>query len=458
MANTPGRNDPCPCGSGKKYKHCCLAGADRQAAAQSPSHEGAVARVLSWLTQRHKKAIKVAMNQCLLRLVDGRAFLDLGSLDDAILQGIHLNLTEWLLAEGSLQIHGTEQQTLGYALGPSGPLLSVDQRAWLQQLTERPLRLYVVTEVVPGAQMTLCDALDMQAPPVIVREHAGSQADLVGVQLGARIMTVDDHFELSGALYVFSPLTGNMVITQLREAGNPDRGSSKNQVSPVSIVIMRAWLAQYLDPPPMPEFVDARSGEPILLITDHYRVNDWDTLARALKDCPDVEGDRQSSWSRFIEGADGHRQPMVAINTGKGADALELFYRTQGDADDGRPWFEALAGQAARFMTREITDPKGALSHSTRPTKAVKPPDLPPEALAQMIEQVIRRSYARWADEPIPALELQTPREAIQTPAGLERVKGLIRSYEAGEMRQAAEQNRPLISYQFLWDALGISR
>ena len=21
----PGRNDPCPCGSGKKYKNCCLA-------------------------------------------------------------------------------------------------------------------------------------------------------------------------------------------------------------------------------------------------------------------------------------------------------------------------------------------------------------------------------------------------------------------------------------------------
>lgn len=23
MSNRPGRNDPCPCGSGKKYKHCC---------------------------------------------------------------------------------------------------------------------------------------------------------------------------------------------------------------------------------------------------------------------------------------------------------------------------------------------------------------------------------------------------------------------------------------------------
>jgi tetratricopeptide (TPR) repeat protein len=24
MPNKTGRNDPCPCGSGKKYKHCCL--------------------------------------------------------------------------------------------------------------------------------------------------------------------------------------------------------------------------------------------------------------------------------------------------------------------------------------------------------------------------------------------------------------------------------------------------
>ena len=25
MSTHPGRNEPCPCGSGKKYKHCCLA-------------------------------------------------------------------------------------------------------------------------------------------------------------------------------------------------------------------------------------------------------------------------------------------------------------------------------------------------------------------------------------------------------------------------------------------------
>ena len=458
MANTPGRNDPCSCGSGKKYKHCCLAAADRQAEAQSTGHAGAVARALSWLTQCHRKAVQAAMDQAMHQLIDEATLENFKGLDDTVLEGVHLNLTEWLLAEGSLLIHGTNQRTSDYVLGPKGPLLTVHQRNWLQQLAQRPLRLYVVTEVVPGAQMTLCDALDTHALPVVVRERSGSQAGLVGTQLGARIMTVDDHYELSGAVYPFSLLAGDMLLTQLREAEKPRSGTLDSRPSPMSAMIMRAWLAQYLAPPPMPTFMDAQSGQPMLLITDHYRVNDWDALVRAFKHCPDVEGDRRSGWSRLIDCADGQRRPTVSINLGKGDNALALFYRTQGYADNGRPWFEALAGQAVQFLTREITDPKGALAHPSGRTKAVKPPDLPPEALAQVIEQVIRRSYAHWADEPIPALENKTPRQAMQTPAGLERVKGLIRGYEAAEMRQAEEQNRPMISYQFLWDALGICR
>jgi len=34
----PGRNDPCSCGSGKKYKRCCLA-KDEEADAHSPSRQ-----------------------------------------------------------------------------------------------------------------------------------------------------------------------------------------------------------------------------------------------------------------------------------------------------------------------------------------------------------------------------------------------------------------------------------
>jgi len=118
-------------------------------------------------------------------------------------------------------------------------------------------------------------------------------------------MTVDDHYELSGAVYPFSLLAGNRLLTQLREAEKSKSGPPESQSSPVSTMIMHAWLAQYLAPPPMPTFLDAHSGQPILLITDHYHVNDWDALAHALKDCPEVEGDKRNGWSRLIDCADG---------------------------------------------------------------------------------------------------------------------------------------------------------
>ena len=35
MANKTGRNDPCPCGSGQKYKRCCLPRDDAAAAARA---------------------------------------------------------------------------------------------------------------------------------------------------------------------------------------------------------------------------------------------------------------------------------------------------------------------------------------------------------------------------------------------------------------------------------------
>jgi len=40
-AKRPGRNEPCHCGSGKKYKQCCLANdeeADRRARAEAAAH------------------------------------------------------------------------------------------------------------------------------------------------------------------------------------------------------------------------------------------------------------------------------------------------------------------------------------------------------------------------------------------------------------------------------------
>jgi hypothetical protein len=77
--------------------------------------------------------------------------------------------------------------------------------------------------------------------------------------------------------------------------------------------------------------------------------------------------------------------------------------------------------------------------------------------LTELIEKRIRELYVNWADKPLPILGDRTPREAIQTPEGLEQVKFLLHTYEHGEAQQAKAQHRAPVSYEFLWQSVGIT-
>jgi len=468
MTNKIGRNDPCPCGSGKKYKQCCA-----NSPANSPAdfieperkgHAGAVERAIDWLMSKHRKAVGVAIEEMLYGELSQEEEEKLKAQDQETWQGIHANTMEWLLAEGRILVRGEYKRVSELLLGQGGPLFTAGQRRWIAQMAERPLRLYDVTEVIPGQQMTLCDALDSEAPPIFVREKSGSQAAMVGLKVGFRIMEVDDHYELSGAVYPFSLLTGPGVLALLREAVDEaadEFDTPQEEISGlINFIIHREWLYQYCRRRPIPAFVDTYSGDQILLITDHYRVKDWTALVESLSTQNDVEGDRVSGWDHLIDCDDGERRSAVTINIEKRADRISLFYKTRNYAVKGRPWFESLAGNAVQFVSREITDPKGAIE--SRSASQEVPPSsettMPPEVLADLIEKTIHRTYANWADQPLQALGDKNPREAIKTPAGLERVKGLLRMYEAGEKRQAEQQGRRAISYDFLWIALGISQ
>ncbi|MBK7953523.1 MAG: SEC-C domain-containing protein [Candidatus Accumulibacter sp.] len=456
-----GRNDPCPCGSGKKYKQCCANSPADVVEPERKGHAGAVERAIDWLMNKHRKAVSVAMAEMLFNELSPEEESALKAQDRETWNSIQLNATEWLLAEGEILVHGEPKPVSEYLLGQGGPLFTVDQRRWITQLAERPLRLYDVTNVLPGQQLTLCDSLDAEAPPIIVRDKSASQAPMLGIQIGVRIMEVDGHDELSGAVYAFTHLAGPAVLARMREAIDHFPGQASDLPRFLSFILQRQWLAQFYAPMPMPAFRDAYSGEPMLLITDHYRVKDWAALTQSLSAQSDVEGDRESAWDRLIDCKDGQTRSVATINVEKSPNKITAFYKTQRYADEGRRWFESVAGEAVRFLSRELSDPAGLLrkmpaGQGAKPTDAGL--DLSPEALAEMVEETLRRMYAKWPDEPIQALAGKTPRQAINTPAGLERVKGLIRMYEASEKRQAAQQARRTISFDFLWQALGIAQ
>ena len=463
-----GRNDPCPCGSGKKYKQCCGRSA-APSGAPVDSHDGAAARVLEWLAQHHRKAFAVALQDAINNAVaasfddEDEARKAMAGIDKELWSQIQINLTEWLLAEGDIEVKGEFQRISEMLLGPRGPLLSVGQRAWLEQLARKPLRLYDVTHVVPGSSITLCDALDTAAPPLVVNERSGSRSLRAGMQIGARVMEVAGQHQLSGAMYGFSIHGGRAVQSRLRTMLADDGAHEEVDIAMVGLSIIDAWLAQYLAPAPLPEIVYSTTGEPMVFTTDHYEVRDWTALGTALSAQPEVHGDRDAGWNRLIDGDDGQTRSHATITPEPEGRRVSVLYVTAGLAERGRAWFDALAGDSVKFLLQEVSDPKGLLS---RPGALESPPAKRPampegidaETLAGVIEGAILRNYAHWADEPIPALNNKTPRQAIKSAAGLERVKGLLRSYEDGEAQQAAQQGRREISYQFLWDALGLAK
>ena len=439
---------------------------------------------MDWLVDRHRKGFMTAFQ----RLVDDLRPADLpkaqGPLDEEAAQALQINLCEWLLAEGTLQVKGEQRRILDHLLGRGGPAFTPGQQAWLAQLGERPLRPYTVTQVRPGVGATLCDALDAAAAPIEVHEVSASRQMTRGMLLGCRVMDGQGQQVLSGALYPFSGLAGPQMLAELQAlsqtetpaAAGLDRQPTQGQPTALKtalktalgLSLMRAWLRQFYAPPVLPKFINAGSGEPVLLITDHYQVLDWAALATALAGCADVQGSKQAGWARQETGADGQVRSRAAINLGKQPDRIEPFYRSQRAADEGRAWLDAVAGGSARWLTRDITDPDALLAQTpgAPPARtpgpiqdaAPLPPGLSADAMADAIEQAMRRSYAHWADEAIPALQGQTPRQAIATAAGLERVKGLLRSYDDNDLRVAAQQGRRVIAYDFLWDSLGIDR
>lgn len=180
----PGRNDLCPCGSGKKYKQCCLKTEEAQATRAANDRSEAVPRAIHWLMSMHGRAVREALEEGFFGSLEEDEYERLQDQHADVFPGILVNAMEWLLAEGSLTLKGRERRVAELLLGRGGPLFSAEQRQWLELLTSKPLGLYEVIEVVPGESLRLKDLLFPEQAPVLVREKSGSR-DVVQFDLMA---------------------------------------------------------------------------------------------------------------------------------------------------------------------------------------------------------------------------------------------------------------------------------
>jgi hypothetical protein len=109
-------------------------------------------------------------------------------------------------------------------------------------LAAKPLGLYEVIDVESGESMRLRDILFPEQAPVLVQEKSGSRQVVKFDLLAARVLYVDGHFELSGAVYSIPRYRSLDLITELRHELKGLKPDSPLVKELVALFIPDYWL------------------------------------------------------------------------------------------------------------------------------------------------------------------------------------------------------------------------
>lgn len=464
IMNKTGRNDPCHCGSGQKYKKCCLAkdNRDRRFESRRSDEEQAVQRALSWLTETYPDETAQAFFE---GFFGGMAEENLACIDDlppGVQDMLGINSGEWMLADGDMIIDGKAKRVNDLVLGPGGPLMPARGREWIKALGEFHMSLYEVRDVKPGEGVRVADLLAPDAEPVWVWERTASKKLVRWDMLGARLARQDKEWVFTGAIYPFAREEGIGCRDEILDILESDKTSGVDRRMLVSTTIIDTWLERLLAPEemPLPNMMDAATGERILLTTDHYRVTDWKELERILDAQEDVQGNRDGGWSRLVEKEDGVYRSLASI-LAKEPDGMEVFCRTERMADDARQWLENIAGSVVAYKIREVVDPRSpkALEEFKRKQKPGNTePGIPQDVQRRIIHQHLVQHYEKWPEMPLPALGMKTPLEAVNDERLRSAVIELLKGIDLLEARRIGQTGGEPLDVTFLWERLGVTR
>jgi hypothetical protein len=455
------RNQLCPCGSGKKYKRCCAqrtSERDRVWARLREAEGRAVDGGRAYAAQRYGADI--------MELAFADFMLDGGALDDGhdrlILEA---TLPPWMLFNWVPGAHWVPSAgspplparplALEYLDQPDTALDDFDRR-FVRAVCQRPYSFYAVNGVQPGASLQLRDILTGREFAVLERQ--ASRVAQAGAILFTRVVEMDGVAIMCGGAPAIIPPHYRIRLLELRD----DLGADGAPITEEQLLVLddeiRALylhIADELYHPRLPELRNT-DGDPLVPTTLHFE----------LRCTPQEAFERLRHLS--LGGADLDREPSAVFGPDGALHAVRLDWlklgnkvhaswdntRMGGIHIDGarlvvdvnsqrratriRALIEKQLGERVRFKTLVMDSVQKALEKPTdaRDVRAARRADAErarlkalPEVQAHM-KDFIARHYAEWLDKRLPALHDRSPREAVQTTGGRERVEALLQELE----------------------------
>jgi hypothetical protein len=238
---SPGRNEPCPCGSGRKFKHCCLRAQDEEDGQRVKlrSAEGVLVPALfSYaLEEFGKEFFEEAWDEFFLWEApeDVEATKEFGTTFDPFFVFAFVPDSvadevpdEWPAEPVALHFLHHERE--------AAPEF---HREFIQQACKSPASFFVVEAVAPGRALDIKDVLTGRRFHVL--EQSASRTLSVGDLMFTRVITASDASILIGACPWVIPASWHIPIIDMREKLRPKRLLTREELLDYDMEIREAY-------------------------------------------------------------------------------------------------------------------------------------------------------------------------------------------------------------------------
>lgn len=448
----PGRNDPCPCGSGRKFKKCCLT------AAVSPGYTrderaSAFARLDRFIADVMGAEDELAFDEFWGEHLEWE-----DELGPAHRQQSSDVFDLWFAFDRDLE----DGRLVIDLFLDRHPHLSTGERLFLTTLRGSSMRLHEIVDLTPGVSVTLRDVVEKTE--VTVHERTGSRTLQRHEWLAARVVPSGSSGkpEIEAGLLHIPRSIRDSVLAQL--SSMRDEFRRDHPEAPLDDFYKRlppffhaAWATSILDPP-IPELHNT-DGDEMVLSRVGFDVLDVEGLIHSLQGHAALE--REGSvwhWS-----GTNQRGQSVSLGLFKlEGKSLVLETNSVQRAERGRRLLESLASASVRHratshenVRRRLRDELRARSRAGADDDPKPPPGaLPPELNETLVLNHLARYYRAWLDESLPALDGRSPREAAGDEALKPRLVDLIHGLE-GMYESALRSGQPAYDPSWMWSELG---
>lgn len=482
LATKIGRNDTCPCGSGKKYKKCCMV-------AESMSTAKLTSIDFKWRQLRQLE--NSVVYQHILPYVTNELPDDImkSALVDCFSESLPDELDEELLCDhyflpwflfnwipddtfGLKQFNSELTVAQNYLKTHSNRLNSQEKR-FIELMSQSYYSFYSIRHVELETSLTVKDIL--LGTTHTIKERLGTHQLKPGDIVFGRILTIDDHSIFIGMAPFVIPVLYQSDFLNYRDwliefNGDIDLNTDTLRFDFDGMIrdhYFEVLKMMYDRPSPIVQNTD---GEPIQFSKSYFKLNiapeeafnhlkpltleedPDDFLQEAKKDKSGALKEIQFPWIK--KGTTLHKS---WDNTILGHITLEhgqLILETNSyeRAQQGKKVLSQYLGDAVMFQKSLIETPEQKIKNSSKPnTKSIKNKadgdlmELP--EVQEQLKAMAEKHWKNWFDQSIPDLKNKTPREAVKTKDGRERLEALLLYYQHNDSEKSNNPFKADIPY-----------